>query len=150
MDIHELIRLEEIVPVLRAQTKRQALLELARKAAPAAGIAQAEIAAALLRREREGATGVGEGVAIPHGRFQQLSRICGLFARLVRPIEFGAPDGQPVDLLFLLLTPQNAGGEHLKSLAQIARLFREPDIAARLRAAAGRAELYAVLTSVAA
>lgn len=150
MDIHDLIRLEEIVPVLRVQNKRQALQELSLKAAAATGIPASSIASALLLREREGSTGVGEGVAIPHGKVAALTRIRGLFARLARPIDYGAADGEPVDLLFLLLTPENAGSEHLKTLALIARLFREPDIARRLRAAAGRADLYAVLTSAAA
>ena len=147
MHLHDLISLEGIVPVLKASSKRQAIQDLARRAARITGAGESEIAAVLAERERLASTAVGGGVAIPHGTLPQLTRIYGLFARLAPPIDFGAVDGQPVDLLFLLLAPESAGAAHLTALARIARLFREPDVAKRLREAADSAALYAVLTN---
>jgi len=147
MDLLDLIGLEGIVPVLSAKTKQQAIRELAHRAAAMTGAGEAEIVAVLTERERAGSTGVGGGVAIPHGTMKSLDRIYGVFARLPRPIDYDAIDEQPVDLLFLLLAPENAGAEHLKALARIARLFRAPDVATKLRAAADTAALYAVLAA---
>ena len=87
----------------------------------------------LLQREKLGSTAVGNGVAIPHGKLPKLGRLFGLFARLERPIDFEALDGQPVDLIFLLLAPEAAGADHLKALARVARLLRDPEIARKLR-----------------
>jgi PTS system nitrogen regulatory IIA component len=93
---------------------------------------------------------VGGGISIPHGKLPKLTHIFGLFARLARPIDFEALDDQPVDLIFLLLAPEGAGADQLKSLARIARHLREPGVAAKLRASADHAALYAVLTEKAA
>jgi PTS system nitrogen regulatory IIA component len=104
----------------------------------------------VLHRERLGSTGVGRGVAIPHGKLAKLDRLVGLFARLDKPIDFEALDGEPVDLIFLLLAPEGAGADHLKALARIARLLRDEKIAEQLRAARDESALRALLTSPAA
>src|SRR6185312_12187816 len=99
----------------------------------------------LLQREKLGSTGVGNGIAIPHGKLPKLAKLFGLFARLDRPIDFEALDGQSVDLVFLLLAPETAGADHLKALARVARLLRDPAVAHKLRASHDAEALYAVL-----
>lgn len=118
---------------LRATSKKQALQELARRAAAATGIHERTIFDHLLERERLGTTGVGRGIAIPHARLPQLDKVYGLFARLERPVDFEAVDDQPVDLVFLLLAPQQAGADHLKALARVSRLLRDESLCAKLR-----------------
>jgi PTS system nitrogen regulatory IIA component len=103
----------------------------------------------LMQRERLGSTGIGNGIAIPHGKLARLERLFGVFARLERPIDFEALDGQPVDLVFLLLAPEGAGADHLKALARIARLLRNTEVAQKLRESRDAEALYAVLTSCA-
>jgi PTS system nitrogen regulatory IIA component len=100
----------------------------------------------LLQRERLGSTGLGQGVAIPHGKLRGLKRIVGLFARLAEPIDFDAVDGLPVDIVFLLLAPEGAGADHLKALARISRLLRDGTAVEKLRASRDAAALYALLT----
>jgi PTS system nitrogen regulatory IIA component len=100
----------------------------------------------LVQREKLGSTGVGQGVAIPHGKLPKLERIFGLFARLERPVDFESLDGEPVDLIFLLLAPEGAGADHLKALAGAARVLRDPEIARKLRQSRDAEALYAVLT----
>ncbi|MES1155796.1 MAG: PTS sugar transporter subunit IIA, partial [Pseudorhodoplanes sp.] len=99
----------------------------------------------LLQREKLGSTGIGHGIAIPHGKLSKLERLFGLFARLDRPIDFESLDGQPVDLIFLLLAPEGAGADHLKALARVARLLRDPDTASKLRDSRDADAIYAVL-----
>lgn len=137
---------EAIAPALRAGSKKQALHDLANRASQLVGRDEREIFDTLLQRERLGSTGIGEGVAIPHGKLPRLDRLFGMFARLERPIDFDSIDGEPVDVLFLLLAPEGAGADHLKALARIARALREPGIHERIRAARDANALYAVLT----
>jgi PTS system nitrogen regulatory IIA component len=146
MDIGDLLAPKGVIPRLRAKTKKQALHELAARAAEVTGLEPRAIFETLLQRERLGSTGVGGGVAIPHGKLKQLERIHGIFARVAHPIDFEALDDQPVDLIFLLLAPESAGADHLKALARIARLLKEPGVAAKLRASADKSALYAVLS----
>jgi PTS system nitrogen regulatory IIA component len=150
MDLSDLISAEAVMPSLKANSKKQALQAVAEKAAALTGLDEREIFETLVQREKLGSTGVGGGIAIPHGKPQKLSRMFGLFARLAKPIDFEALDDQPVDLVFLLLAPEGAGADHLKALARIARHLREPGIAAKLRSAADATALYAVLTEGAA
>ena len=150
MDLSDLITPEAIVPALKANGKKQALQERAEKAAKLTGLDGRQVFDTLLQRERLGSTGVGNGIAIPHGKLPGLTRIHGVFARLAKPIEFDALDDQPVDLVFLLLAPESAGADHLKALARIARLLREPGLAGKLRASGDQNALYAVLTASAA
>src|SRR5882757_10433275 len=150
MPLADLVAPNAVVPALKVNGKKQALQELAAKAAELSGQNERAIFDILLQREKLGSTGVGNGVAIPHGKLAKLSKLFGLFARLARPVDFEALDGQPVDLVFLLLAPEGAGADHLKALARIARHLREPGVAAKLRASPDKTALYAVLTEGAA
>ena len=150
MPITDLVAPEAIIPALKVNSKKQALQELAARAAVLTGQNERAVFEVLLQREKLGTTAVGYGVAIPHGKLPKLEKIFGLFARLERPIDFEAMDGQPVDLVFLLLAPESAGADHLKALARIARHLREPGVAAKLRASPDKTALYAVLTEGAA
>src|SRR5689334_20995693 len=114
MEIADLLTPASVFASLRVTSKKQALQELARRAAPLVGQDERSIFEVLLERERLGSTGIGTGVAIPHGRLPGLARLHGVFARLERPIDFEAIDDQPIDLIFLLLTPDAAGADHLK------------------------------------
>ena len=117
-----------------------------RSGGEAHGLDDRTIFETLLQRERLGSTGIGEGLAIPHGKLPKLDRLFGLVARLEKPIDFEALDGQPVDVLFLLLAPEGAGADHLKALARVARVLREPGILERIRATRDADALYAVMT----
>ncbi|MBV1700236.1 MAG: PTS IIA-like nitrogen regulatory protein PtsN [Hyphomicrobiales bacterium] len=146
MSLNDLIRLEGILPHLQAATKKQVLQDLSDKAAALSGMSAREIFDALLQRERLGSTGVGHGIAIPHGKIAQATSIFGVFARLDKAIDFDALDGVPVDLIFLIIAPESAGADHLKALARIARFLREPATAAKLRAARDAATIYAMMS----
>jgi len=146
MTLTDLIASDAVVPALKVNNKKQAIQELAVRAAELTGQNERAILEILLQREKLGSTGVGNGVAIPHGKLPKLGRLFGLFARLERPIDFEALDGQPVDLIFLLLAPETAGADHLKALARVARLLRDPNIARRLRDSRDADALYAVLS----
>jgi PTS system nitrogen regulatory IIA component len=130
MTITDLVAPEAILPALKVSSKKQALQELAAKAASLTGQNERAVFEVLLQREKLGTTAVGYGVAIPHGKLPKLEKLFGLFARLERPIDFEAMDSQPVDLIFLLLAPEGAGADHLKALARIARLERPIDFEA--------------------
>jgi PTS system nitrogen regulatory IIA component len=134
-----------VVAGLKVNSKKQAIQELAARAAELTGQSEKEILEILLQREKLGSTGVGSGVAIPHGKLPKLGRLFGLFARLQRPIDFEALDNQPVDLIFLLLAPEAAGADHLKALARVARQLRDPEIARRLLESTDADALHAVL-----
>lgn len=150
MPLSDLLAPNAVFPSLKATSKKQALQELSAQAASLTGQDEREIFETLLRRERLGSTGVGGGVAIPHGKLAKIDRIVGLFARLDAPVDFEALDGEPVDLIFLLLAPEAAGADHLKALARIARLLRDPDVAKKLRSARDVHALHALLTAPAA
>jgi PTS system nitrogen regulatory IIA component len=137
---------QAVLPALRVNSKKQALQEIAAHAARLTGLEAAAVYEALLQRERLGSTGIGEGIAIPHGKLSGLTRIFGLVARLEKPIDFEALDGQHVDVLFLLLAPEGAGADHLKALSRVARVLREPGLVERVRATRDAAALYAIMT----
>jgi nitrogen PTS system EIIA component len=145
MPLSDLVAPSAIIPALRVNGKKQMLQEIATKAADLCGQNERGIFEILLQREKLGSTGVGNGIAIPHGKLPKLDRLFGLFARLDRPIDFEALDGQAVDLVFLLLAPEGAGADHLRALARVARLLREPDVARKLRESRDAEALYAVL-----
>jgi PTS system nitrogen regulatory IIA component len=146
MDLGDLLKPEGVFAGLRVKNKKQALLELAQRAAAVTGLDARAIFDTLLQRERLGSTGVGRGIAIPHARMSGLKRIATVFAKLDEPIEFDSPDGEPVDLVFVLLAPEQAGADHLKALARISRVLRDPMTLEKLRSARERAALYSVLT----
>ncbi|MEQ8750066.1 MAG: PTS sugar transporter subunit IIA [Amphiplicatus sp.] len=126
-----------ILPALEASTKRQALQMLAETVATERGLDAGLVMQLLLEREQLGATGVGGGVAMPHGRMKGLDRIAVGFARLKTPVEYEGPDGAPVDLILLLLAPEEAGAVCLKALSKASRILRVPSVRERLRAAEG-------------
>ncbi len=146
MALHDLLSPEAVIPVLRATTKKAVLQDLCERAGTVSGLPWREIYDAVLQRERLGSTGVGKGVAIPHGKLVSCRAIFGVFARLDRALDFDALDGEPVDLVFLLVAPEAAGADHLKALARVARLFREQAVTAKLRTVRDPSSLFAVLT----
>lgn len=146
MQIAELVESEWIFSGLKVTSKKQLLQELARRAADVTGIKERAIFDVLLERERLGTTGVGNGIAIPHGKLADCDRLYGMFARLDKPIPFEAIDEQPVDLVFLLLAPEDAGADHLKALARVSRLLRERSICDKIRGSDSAEAIYALLT----
>lgn len=146
MEIGDLIDIDGVVAKLPATSKKQALQELAKRAAPLTGQSERAIFDVLLERERLGTTGIGSGIAIPHGKLPDLDRLYGLFARLEHPIDFDSIDEQPVDLIFMLLAPESAGADHLKALARVSRLLRDKSMCEKLRGTSNPDALYALFT----
>jgi len=149
MNITELIGLQAIVPSLKVTSKKHALQELAKRAAGLSGLTERTIFDVLLERERLGTTGVGNGIAIPHGKLPELKKLHGLFARLEHAVDFDAIDEQPVDLIFLLLAPEGAGADHLKALARVSRLLRDPQVCEKVRGSDNAEAIYALITNAA-
>ncbi|HEX8044836.1 MULTISPECIES: PTS IIA-like nitrogen regulatory protein PtsN [Rhizobium] len=145
MALADLLHQDAIIPALRANSKKQLLQELAAKASKLTGLPEREIFDVVLQRERLGSTGVGNGIAIPHGKLNSIKSIIGIFARLEQSVDFEALDDQPVDLVFLLLAPEGAGADHLKALSRIARVLRDQDLVAKLRATDSASAIYAFL-----
>ncbi len=150
MEVTDLLDPSGVTPNLRVTGKRQALQELARRAAALTGEDEHKIFESLWEREQLGSTGIGNGTAVPHGRIPGFKRALTIFARLEKPIDFDAIDSQPVDLIFLLLTPGDAGADHLKALARISRLLRNRAMCAKLRGTESADAIYALLTDRAA
>ena len=148
MELSNLISLETIYPNMKASSKKQLLQELGTIVKDKIGKPIFEIASVLMERERLGSTGVGHGVAIPHGRFSELDQICGVFVKLDKLVNYDSIDDQPVDLIFLLLAPEEAGADHLKALAKISRIFRDQATCEKLRGADNSDAIYAILNSV--
>lgn len=146
MELSELLTSDSIIADLRVTSKKQALQELARHVSKVAELHERAVFDLLIERERLGTTGVGNGIAIPHGKFPNLDRLYGLFARLEKPIDFHAIDDQPVDIIFLLLAPESAGADHLKALARVSRLLRDKSVCEKLRGTDNSEALYALLT----
>jgi PTS system nitrogen regulatory IIA component len=146
MILTDLLEPKAVLSSLKANTKKLVLQELSEKAGFLCDVPAREIFDALLQRERLGSTGVGSGIAIPHAKLPKIPAIFAVFARLERPLDFESFDGIPVDLIFLLIAPESAGADHLKALARIARMVRDPSLTAKLRATRDANALYAVLT----
>ena len=146
MNIADLLAPDAVLPALKAQSKKQLLQELAARCHGLTHISERRIVETLVERERLGTTGVGAGIAIPHGRMSEAKSIMGIFARLENSIDYDAVDSQPVDLVFMLLAPENAGADHLKALARVSRLLRYKAICEKLRAASTSEAIYAILT----
>jgi PTS system nitrogen regulatory IIA component len=146
MELDSILTVESVIPHLKASSKKQALQELARKAAEVSGLEQREVFDVLLERERLGTTGVGGGIAIPHGKLASLDQLRGVFARADRAIDFDSIDDRPVDLIFLLLAPETAGADHLKALAKVSRLLRDAQMCDKLRGCETTDAILALLT----
>lgn len=146
MEINNILRPEAVFAGLKANSKKHVLQELSRHAADIIGIDEHRILETLMERERLGTTGVGNGIAIPHGKLRNLDGLHGVFARLDKPIDFASIDEHPVDLIFLLLAPEGAGADHLKALARVSRLLRDETVCKKLRGTETADGLYMLLT----
>lgn len=146
MSIEDILPSTGVKVVAAVSSKKRLFHQLGEMAETAFGLPAARVVDALLDRETLGPTGVGHGVALPHARMSEVTTVCGLFVRLKKPLDFGAVDRQPVDLVFTLFAPETAGVEHLKALALISRTLRDDAIRAKLRANEDAATLYAILT----
>jgi PTS system nitrogen regulatory IIA component len=149
MEVQELLSPNAVVRSLRTTSKKHLLQELAKVAARFVALPERTIFDVLLERERLGTTGVGHGIAIPHVRLAGVGRVMGVFARLEKPIDFDSVDGEPVDLVFMLLAPKDAGADHLKALALVSRLMRDAELCAKLRGCDNADALYALLSHAA-
>jgi PTS system nitrogen regulatory IIA component len=146
MEIRDILAIEAVGSQQRATSRKHLFQEIAARAADAYGLEARTVFEALLDRERLGGTGMGRGVAIPHARIPDLEAIHGVFMRLEKPVDFDAPDEQPVDVVFALLAPEDAGADHLRALARVSRVLRDNGVVAKLRSCADAQALYAVLT----
>lgn len=149
MQLSSILHPHAVFPRLAAGSKKQALKMLSALAADRVDLAEKEIFHTLLERELHGSTGMGGGIAIPHGRFEGLGQSQVFFASLEKPVEFGADDDRPVDLMFMLLTPAVASNEHIKALALVSKLLREKSLCEKLRATNDAQAIYALLMSYA-
>ena len=146
MELADLIARDAILPAVKAGSKKQILQEIGARAREAYGINTRLVVEGLLAREKLGSTAMGGGVAIPHARLAGLKSISGLFARLERPADFEAVDGQGVDLVFVLLAPEKSGADHLRALARVSRLLHDTDLRKKLRETSEAEALYALIT----
>ncbi|MCH8684059.1 PTS IIA-like nitrogen regulatory protein PtsN [Pedomonas mirosovicensis] len=147
MELADLLVPGAVFAGVKASSKKQLLSHLAAQASKLIGLDERRILEAILERERLGSTGLGGGVAIPHAKLPSLQSVVGLFMQLETPIDFDSLDGKPVDLIFLLLAPEDAGAEHLRALASVSRLFRDQAAVAKLRGSSTSDALYALLAS---
>jgi nitrogen PTS system EIIA component len=148
MEISDLVSPRAVLCGAKASSKKQALQEIAHRAADAYGLDVRGVFEGLVGREKLGSTAMGNGVAIPHARIAGLTSIVGIFAQLDRPVDFEAADGQGVDLVFCLLAPQEAGADHLRALAKVSRLMRDAGVRRKLRETDSEDALYALVTDL--
>jgi len=132
-----------------ASSKKRLFHDLGEMAESCFGLQHGDVVDALLERETLGPTGVGAGIALPHARMSGMDSVKGLFVRLKKPLDFEAVDRHPVDLVFALFAPENAGVDHLKALALVSRTMRDADVCAKLRANSDPATLHTILTEAA-
>jgi len=147
-DLSEIIAADAVDARLQVANKKGLFQLLSAAAAKRTGLGAKAIATALAEREKLGSTGYGGGVAIPHGKIEGLPKVFGYFARLSSPLDYQAVDGMPVDLVVLLLSPPDAGADHLKALAGVSRMLRDRQILAKLRGARSKDAIYALLAGV--
>lgn len=133
MNLASILPVEAVLPRLQARDKKQALKAMAAHASLLCNLSEREIFSILMEREQLGCTGMGNGVCIPHGRFSRLDKLYAVFARLEKPISFGAADNKPVDLIMLLLSPASSNTDHIKALAAISRVLRDKSVCDKLR-----------------
>lgn len=146
MQISDILKPEAVKSLGASSSKKRLFHDLGDIAASAYALSTQTVIDALIERENLGPTGVGHGIALPHARLTEIDRVQGMFLRLEKPIDFDAVDRQPVDLVFALLAPEEAGVDHLKALALVSRTMRDPDMQAKLRANADPATLHTILT----
>lgn len=136
-----------VINLAGVTSKKRMMQEISERAERVYGIDASLVLPALIERESLGPTGVGRGVALPHARLSGLDKICGLFLRLEKPVNYDAVDRQPVDLVFALFAPDGKGVDHLKALATVSRVLRDPSFCAALRSNEDADKLYALMTS---
>lgn len=146
MEIRDLLAAEAVCRQGRASSKKQLFQDIASKAAEVYGLEARAVFDALMERERLGGTGMGRGVAAPHARLAGVTAIRGVFVKLDKPLDFDAADGAPVDLVFALLAPEDAGADHLRALARVSRTLRDGSVCAKLRSCSDDTALHAVLS----
>jgi PTS system nitrogen regulatory IIA component len=150
MIIADILDAHAIFPDLRVQNKKQLLTELAQGLSSQTAVDARVVLDVLMQREKLGSTGLGQGIALPHGRLPAIARVYGMFARLATPVAFDSVDGEPVDIIFALVSPDHAGADHLTALARVSRLLREQKTLAKLRGTTSPEGLYAIITEPAA
>ena len=146
MELYDLLHPEAIKVVAAASSKKRVLHDMAQLAGNCYDMRAEVLLEALLEREKLGPTGVGNGVALPHARSVDVGRVCGAFILLESPVDFGSVDKLPVDVIFGLFAPENAGVDHLKALAIVSRTLRDSSICAKLRANPDQQTLFTILT----
>jgi PTS system nitrogen regulatory IIA component len=146
MSITDFLAPSAVFVDIRASKKTQLLEDLCWRAASILKVDADKITTDILKREELGSTGTGGGIAIPHAKIQALTKSFGMLVKLKQPIDFDAIDGQPVDLVFVLLLPATAEGEKVGTLAAVARKLRSPQTVARMRQAKNAAELYTAIS----
>ncbi len=147
MELNDIITPERVLANLKPNSKKQLIQELAEAGAAHLGLDVEIVFDTLLEREHLGSTGVGNGVAIPHGKIAGIDGIIGVFAQLSKPIDFDSMDDQPVDIAFMLLAPEGSGAEHLKCLSRIARVLRNQATLASIRNTTDPDAIYSLLTA---
>lgn len=147
MEVSDILKKESVVSCAKVASKRQLLQLLADKASGLTATPAQDIFETLMEREQLGSTGLGNGIAIPHGKLPGLTGVTAVFARLERPIDFEAVDDQPVDLVIMLLAPQGSGADHLKALSRVARLLRSDSLLEELRETRDNSRIYQLLTA---
>lgn len=148
MKITDILILDRVIADLTGKEKSEVLEEMANQLADRpAGLDPAQVLRVLQERERISTTAIGEGVAIPHGKLPTVEKISGLFARSLQGVDFASLDGEPTFLFFTLIAPQEAAADHLKALARISRLLKDPDLRQRLMAARNRQDLYDIIAT---
>ncbi len=147
MNIADIISKDAVLDRIQASGKRELVQEMSNRIAAIAGVDERVVFEAVWERENLGSTGYGEGVAFPHARIEGLDKVCGLFARLEEPVDFDALDGKPVDLVFMLISPENSGADHLTALATLSRILKTEGSCEKLRKARSANELYAILNA---
>ena len=146
-DLHDILAPDAVLERVSVGTRKALFQQLAAAAAAAYGLDAVAVQEAVAAREKLGSTGFGDGVATPHGRIPGLTEVRGVFARLAHPLDFGAVDDMPVDIVFMLLSPPDAGAMHLKALARVSRTLRDQVLVEKLRGAGSRDALVALLTA---
>ena len=148
MQLGTILKHDAVKTISSCTSKKRLFHDLGELAEASYGLDSTLVIDALIDREGLGPTGVGQGIALPHARLAGVDRVVGLFLRLEKPLNFDAVDRQPVDLVFSLLAPENAGVEHLKALALVSRTLRDEAVCAKLRANTGVGTLHTILTEV--
>ena len=147
MNIADIISKEAVLDHVQASSKRELVQSMSDRIAALAGVDERVVFEAVWERENLGSTGYGEGVAFPHARIDGLDKVCALFARLEDPVDFDALDGKPVDLVFMLISPENSGADHLTALAALSRILKTEGSCEKLRKARSVDEIYAILNA---